>query len=117
MNTPPPPGNLFSSTISSVGHGDLAGQASDSLEKLVRAVRETNKSGELTIVLKIKPRGRDAGQVEVTGTVKLSAPIADVAPSMFFATDKGELLRDNPSQSHFPFAKASDQPQPVAINQ
>jgi len=78
MNNPDP-GNLFASTLNAVGHGDLAGQASASLEELVKSVRETSKSGEITITLKIKPRGRDSGQVEVTGTVKLNSPIADVA--------------------------------------
>lgn len=116
MNSPEP-GNLFATTINQVGHGDLAGQASDSLEKLVKSVRETGKSGEVTLTLKIKPRGRDAGQVEVTGTVKVSAPIPDVAPSMFFATDKGELLRDNPAQRQLPFGKDEFTPKPVAANQ
>ena len=115
MNDNPEPGNLFSSTLNAVGHGDLAGQASASLEELVKSVRETAKSGELTITLKIKPRGRDSGQVEVTGTVKVNAPIADVAPSMFFATENGELLRDNPAQRQLPFGQ--DMPKPVAINQ
>lgn len=109
------PGNLFASTLNAVGYGDLAGQASASLEELVKSVRETSKSGEITLTLKIKPRGRDSGQVEVTGTVKLNSPIADVAPSMFFATENGELLRDNPAQRQLPFGQ--DMPQPVAANQ
>jgi hypothetical protein len=111
------PGNLYSSTVSQIGHGDLIGQASYSLEELVKAVKETGKSGEMTVTLKIKPRGRDAGQVEVTGTVKVSSPINDIAPSMFFATDNGELLRDNPAQRQFPFGDEAQQPQSVAINQ
>lgn len=111
MNNPDP-GNLFASTLNAVGYGDLAGQASASLEELVKSVRDTSKSGEITVTLKIKPRGRDAGQVEVTGSVKVNTPIADVAPSMFFATENGELLRDNPAQRQLPFGQ--DLPQPVA---
>ena len=116
MNNPEP-GNLFASTLNAVGYGDLAGQASSSLEELVKSVRETSKTGEMTVTLKIKPRGRDSGQVEVTGSVSVKTPIADVAPSMFFATENGELLRDNPAQRQLPFGQEMPKPVSVAANQ
>ena len=110
-----PTGNLFSRVLSEVSHGDLADQASASLEELVKSVRDTNKQGTLTLKITIKPRGRDAGQVEVTGACKADLPVADIAPSMFFATENGELLKDNPAQLQIkfgapkPISKASNQ--------
>ena len=105
--------NMFARALAEVSHGDLASQASEQLAQLVAAVGETAKKGTLTIVLEIKPRGHDSGQVEVSGTVKTSIPVPDIAPSMFFVHE-GQLVRDNPRQMKLPFG---DKPKAVAVNQ
>jgi len=102
------PGNAFALIFGQIAHGDLAGQASETLAEMVKAVHETNKKGKITLTLEIKPRGRDAGQVELSGEVKPSFPIPDIAPSMFFATEDGELKRENPRQRQLPFGEQDD---------
>lgn len=109
-----PPGNGFAIVLGQVSHGDLSSQASETLAELVRRVHETGKSGSMTLKIEIKPRGRDSGQVEVNGKVDPKYPVPDVAPSMFFATEEGELKRDNPLQGKLPFG--DETPQKVASN-
>jgi hypothetical protein len=96
--------------VNEVGYGDLAGQASEELCNVLKAVRETGKKGALTLTLEIKPRGRDSGQVEITGTVAPKCPIPDVSPSMLFVTEDGDLQRENPNQAQL---KLGDMPRVV----
>ena len=98
------PGNLFARAINEVGYGDLSTTASEELAKVVKAVKETGRKGSITLTLEIKPRGRDSGQVELTGDVKTKAPINQIAPSMLFATDEGDLVRENPAQATLPLS-------------
>ncbi|MBK1883694.1 hypothetical protein JIN85_14850 [Luteolibacter pohnpeiensis] len=99
------PGNMFAKVLGEISHGDLASQASEEMANLVKAVSETNKSGSLTLVISVKPRGHDSGQVELAGELKPKCPIKDVAPSMFFTTEHGQLVRDNPRQKQFQFGE------------
>lgn len=110
------PSNMFARALSEVSHGDLAEQASTQLAELVAAVGETAKKGTLTLTLEIKPRGHDSGQVEVSGTVKCSVPVPDIAPSMFFVHE-GQLVRDNPKQLKLPFGEKPKVVTPKAANQ
>jgi hypothetical protein len=101
---PASPGNLFARTLADIAHGDLQDQASDMLRQLACAVRETAKTGSITITLTVKPRGRDCGQVEVSGTCALKSPVPDIAPSMLFVSEDGTFHRDNPAQLKMSFA-------------
>lgn len=106
------PSNAFAVVLGQISHGALAEQASEKLAQLVTEVFETKKKGTLTLKIEIKPRGHDSGQVEVTGVIESKRPIADVAPSMFFAAEDGTLARDNPNQGQLPFGKT--EPKKVA---
>jgi len=106
--------NLFAHTLTEIAHGDLAEQASENLAELIKTAHATGKSGKLTLTIDIKPRGRDSGQVEVTGSVKPSCPIPDIAPSMFFITEDGGLAKENPRQMKLPFGEKDKAPRPVS---
>jgi len=106
--------NAFQQVIADIGHGDLTDQAAEQFAQLVQAVRETAKEGKITLTISVKPRGRDTSQVEVTGQIKLAAPVADIAPSMMFAAEDGTLTRHNPNQLKLPFGKQEDAPKPVS---
>lgn len=97
-----PPSNLFAMAVNEVAYGQLATDLSEELANVVRAVKRTGGKGSLTLVLTVKPRGRDSGQVELSGEVKPKIPIAPIAPSMLFATDEGNLVRENPAQATLP---------------
>lgn len=110
-------GAYFAQTFAKIGYGDAAGQASELLADLVKAVGEHDREGTLTIVLTVKPRGKDSGQVEVTAKTTTKRPVRDIAPSMFFVTEDGGLVRDNPRQKNFAFADAPVRVTPKASNQ
>lgn len=100
---PPSSGAYFAQTLAQISHGDAADQASDLLANLVKAVGEHEREGSLTLVLTVKPRGKDSGQVEVTAKTTVKTPVREIAPSMFFVTEDGGLVRDNPRQKRLPF--------------
>jgi hypothetical protein len=106
--------NAFQQTIADIGHGDLSDQAAEQFAQLIQAVRETAKEGKITLTINVKPRGRDTSQVEVTGKIALSAPVADIAPVMMFASEDGTLTRHNPNQLKLPFGEQEDAPKPVS---
>lgn len=97
-----PPGTLFARAVDEVAYGQLSADLSEELANVVKAVKRTGGKGSLTLTLTVKPRGRDSGQVELSGEVKPKIPQAPVAPSMLFATDEGDLVRDNPAQATLP---------------
>lgn len=106
-----PPGNMFTRTLGEISHGDLMDQSSEMLQQLAIAVRETGKKGTLTLTIEVKPRGRDCGQVEVSGQCVLKAPVSDIAPSMLFVSEDGQFFKDNPAQLKMDFA---DMPKPLS---
>jgi hypothetical protein len=107
----------FAQTLSAIAYGDANDQASEMLASLVKAVEEHGREGSLTLVLTVKPRGKDSGQVEVTCKTAAKMPVREIAPAMFFTTEDGGLVRDNPRQKKFPFADAPEQVTPKASNQ
>lgn len=100
-------GAYFAQVLANISYGDAAATASNQLADLVKAVQEHERNGSLTLTIEVKPRGKDSGQVEVTAKVVSKPPVRDLAPSLFFTTEDGGLVRDNPRQKKFPFA---DQP-------
>lgn len=105
-----PKSNAFAFALNAISHGDLADQASAAMSKLVKDVEATGKTGKLTLTIEVKPRGRDAGQVEVSGKCAITPLFPDTAPSMFFTTEDGGLVKDNPKQMKLPFGE----PKPVS---
>ncbi len=100
----PQPGNMFTKTLGDISHGDLVDQSSELLQQLAIAVRDTGKKGTLTLTIEVKPRGRDCGQVEVSGACTIKAPVSDIAPSMLFVSEDGQFFKDNPAQLKMDFA-------------
>lgn len=74
-------------------HDDLAG----ALNELTAAVVEENKSGSLTITIKIKPAG-NSGALEVAVDHKIKAPVSPPGVSIFFPTPENNLVRTDPKQ-------------------
>jgi hypothetical protein len=104
------PSNAFAYALNAISQGDLADQASEAMTRLVKDVEQTGKTGKLTLTIEVKPRGRDAGQVEVSGKVSTTPLYPDTAPNMFFVTEDGHLVKDNPRQMKLPFGE------PKAVN-
>lgn len=86
-------------------HADL----STALNRLVRAVQETGKGGDLTVKLKVKPAGKHATMVLVHDDVKLKEPEADKGDGIYFTDERGNLRRSDPNQPELPLREV---PQP-----
>lgn len=76
--------------------GAAADDATEALRVLAEAVRETGKSGSLTIDVKLKPLGGDA--VEITDIIKIRQPRPEAAATIMFLTEHG-VTRRHPDQA------------------
>lgn len=74
-------------------------ELSHKLRELVAAVADTNKPGNLTLKISVKPTKQE-GALEVSDDVKLTAPQGRPS-SIFFATDSYDLVRTDPRQLTF----------------
>jgi hypothetical protein len=90
----------FPEFLGEVHGGRLAFRASEGLEAVVKAVRETAKAGELVIRLKVEPLKGSVSQLAVSGRVVKRLP-EETETSVFFPTEQGKLTRKNPTQPEF----------------
>lgn len=97
----------FTDVLRDIRKGRVVDAASDQLAEVVRAVLATDKPGELTIKLSIKPQGKGDNAVIVGAKVTAKAPQATLPDALFFADLDGDLLRDDPTQTRM-FADAGD---------
>ena len=79
------------------GSGATQNHIADSLRQLVEAVVSEDRSGSLTINIKIKPAG-NSGALEVSIDHKIKKPEPPPGVSIFFPTPEGNLSRQDPRQ-------------------
>ena len=94
----------FAATMAEINRGRSLVELAEKLQELTEAVRMTGKGGQLTYTIKVKPatRGQDVEQVTVSDEVRLKKPEMGRGETLFFATEKNELVRDNPRQGNLP---------------
>jgi hypothetical protein len=83
--------------------GETIDELSEEFNKLVQAVENTGRAGELTLQIKLKPS--TAGAIELTDLVKVKLPPQQKGTSLFFATPEGNLVRNDPRQKEIPGLK------------
>lgn len=86
----------FTETLKDIRFGELSEELNEAINKVVLAVEDTGKVGELTLTLKLKPSS--SGAIEVIDTVKSKIPELPKDSSLFFITTEGNLVRNNPRQ-------------------
>ncbi len=96
---------LITDVLRDIRKGRVVDAASEELAAVVRAVLDTDKAGELTLKLKVKPQGKGDNAVIVSVAVASKRPQADLPDALFFADLDGDLLRDDPTQQRM-FADA-----------
>lgn len=102
--------------IREIDRGKFAEAITDELSKLVPACRDTGAVGELTISLKLKPGKGGSAVVEVIPSYKVKQPKTEVPTEIFFATESGALIRDNPDQGKLELEVVQRaQAQPIAV--
>jgi hypothetical protein len=73
-------------------------QLSAALSKVVKAVIDTGKDGQITLSVKVKPMPKVDGMVKIEDGLTVKVPELDRPASMWFATDEGQLSADHPNQ-------------------
>lgn len=80
-------------------NGRLVDHMTDRLAEVVAAVRETGKSGSITLKLTISPsKGDEADAIEVIPNVSAKMPEKDLAKALFYADESNSLVRESPTQ-------------------
>jgi len=97
-------------TLRHIGGGVFIDTASDKMNELVNAVRdsENNKPGKLELTITVKKATR-GGAMHITGNVKLKKPSEVAMEAMLFATPEGNLVADDPQQTKLDL-RVVDQP-------
>ncbi|MFF4600130.1 hypothetical protein [Amycolatopsis sp. NPDC001319] len=88
----------FAVTLAQLGKGKTNQRLSDELRDVVAAVTKTGKAGKVTLTVNVKPQKSVPGAVIVTEASKATAPVFDQQGAIFYATDDGDLVRDDPRQ-------------------
>ena len=90
----------FIEILRDMNKGASVAELSESLQQLVKAVRETGRSGKLRYELEIKPatKSRDVEQVLLDDDIIVKEPTLPRPQSLFFATRANTLTRNNPNQ-------------------
>lgn len=97
----------FTDVLRDIRKGRVVEAASEQLAEVVRGVLDTNKGGEFTLKMTVKPQGKGDNAVILSVKMAAKVPQADLPDALFFADLDGDLLRDDPTQSRM-FADAGD---------
>lgn len=85
-----------------IRNGNLVYEMSRELEKLVEAVRDTRKGGELTLKIRVKPLKAGSDALDVDADVAAKAPNPPRPVSIFYPTADNTLSRVDPRQMRLP---------------
>lgn len=89
----------FCDVLRELKGGAIEHEASTMLQTLAGSVRELQKGGSLTLVLKIAPMGgKHPGRVLVDHTITMKEPKPESDVAVMYATADGKLQRKDPDQ-------------------
>lgn len=94
---------MFQETILQINNGAAVAELSDALQRVVASVRETGKSGSITLTLKVAPASKGSTDVLIVESmVKTKLPDPERGVTIFYATDNNLLVRNDPKQQMLP---------------
>lgn len=104
----------FTETLRQIQRGTLLTELEDELAAVVNAVSESGKAGKLTLEITVKPASKgDTRQLLVDAAVKTKTPKPDAGSTIFFATEGGDLLREDPRQFKMDLREVPKEPKPL----
>lgn len=98
METTKPVPNTFETVLRNQRKGLMAIELSEKLAELTRACTQHCKSGKLILTITLTPASGDGSTMSVEDQIALKLPETKKPNSLFFTTDDGQLVRDNPEQ-------------------
>lgn len=100
----------FTDVLREIRSGAVVDAASEALATVTKGVLETHKAGSVTVTLTIKPPKKHGDNaVTVLSDVKIKEPRDDLPEAIFYASEDGDLLRDDPTRQML-WADAEDAP-------
>ena len=98
----------FTDTLNALRFGTLNDELTKALHELTQKCSETGKTGEIKLVIKLKPGS--GGQMEVFDDIVIKAPKEQKGSSIMFATVEGNLQREDPRQRTIEGLRSVDAP-------
>jgi hypothetical protein len=91
----------FLTMLGEMQNGQVAIEISREFQDMLDGVKETNMPGEINIKLKVAPKKRKDGEVEIKVDYdsKVKRPKLSLGSSYYFLDQQGDLARDHPSQT------------------
>ena len=109
--------DLFTHVINNLAAGKVAREASEKLNELVNACRETTKKGTLTIKLTVKPDKAGEGQYEITPDVNADVPNFGLPSTHLWGTPDGNLQTHHPDQGNLNLKTVTNSDVPKEIEE
>lgn len=98
----------FTDTLNALRFGTLNDELTKALHELTQKCADTGKTGEIKLVIKLKPGS--GGQMEVFDDIVIKAPKEQKGSSIMFATVEGNLQREDPRQRSIEGLRSVDEP-------
>jgi len=105
---------MFINTLTRLNRGSCINELDDALAKLTQQCRMTGKPGVLTLKLKMKPVDASGDMMEISDAIAVSKPEMPRKAALFYATDTGQLCRNDPNQPDLPHLREVDGGQAAA---
>lgn len=109
MNTETP-SNTFHAMLQHQRKGKLLAELSEQLQQVTLAAREFGEPATLTLTIRVSPANGDASAMAVADEIKTKLPQPKKPTSLFFVTDEGALVRNNPNQSEMNLTAVASNP-------
>lgn len=104
----------FLKLVADLEKGETAAELDAALAEVIAAVQLTGKKGSVSLKISIEPASKSAEVLGIEGEVKAAPPKPDHKLDIFFATESGELSRNNARQMSIDdLKKPSAEPAPV----
>jgi hypothetical protein len=96
-------------TLAQLRRGALLPDFSDRMADLVKAVQMSGRGGSITLKLTVKPAGKGTVRnVVLEDEITVKAPAPDKEATIFFPTDDGSLVRNDPNQRELALSPVPD---------
>lgn len=95
----------FAEFLAEFGKGATNRVASQRLQEIVKACAETGRKGKIVITLEV---GAAGGVAELRAKISVTKPEPQLPGGVYFATDNGGLVEEDPRQLKLPVAKVID---------
>ena len=110
--------NSFELVLRNQRKGAMMTDLSKTMQEAVLAVTEHGEAATVTVTFKISPANSDAGALSVRDEIKSKLPQPKRSNTLFYSTDDGRLVREDPNQEDLKFevkaAETSDDERKIA---